>query len=102
MIPLIALYNEYIDRPTLTEQKYPFEYIAPHPQRWVGTISTLLLNCSKIEISVQFFIFGNIIDIKLKRRDEKNNINFGLLRHEAYNNYKPKPYSAKKKTLFYL
>ena len=29
MIPLTFLYVEYIDRPNLTEQKTPFEYIVP-------------------------------------------------------------------------
>ena len=31
MIPLTNLYNEYIDRPKLTEQKKPAEYIVPPP-----------------------------------------------------------------------
>ena len=31
MIPLTFLYDEYIDRPKLTEQKNPFEYIVPPP-----------------------------------------------------------------------
>ena len=32
MIPLTFLYDEYIDRPKLTEQKKnPFEYIVPPP-----------------------------------------------------------------------
>ena len=32
MIPLTILHDEYIDRPKLTEQKNPFEYIvSPHP-----------------------------------------------------------------------
>ena len=29
MIPLTILYDDYIDRPKLTEQKNPFEYIVP-------------------------------------------------------------------------
>ena len=37
MIPLITLYDEYIDRPKLTEQKNPVEYIVPAPSRGVGT-----------------------------------------------------------------
>ena len=32
MIPLTFLYDEYIDRPKLSEQKKPFEYIVPPPQ----------------------------------------------------------------------
>ena len=31
MIPLTFLCDEYIDRPKLTEQKNPFEYIVPPP-----------------------------------------------------------------------
>ena len=38
MIPLTTLYDDYIDRPKLTEQKNPFEYIVPPPLKWVGTI----------------------------------------------------------------
>ena len=29
--------DEYIDRPKLTEQKNPFEYIVPPPLKWNGT-----------------------------------------------------------------
>ena len=32
MIPLTFLYDEYIDRLKLSEQKTPFEYIVPPPQ----------------------------------------------------------------------
>ena len=38
MIPVSTLHNEYIDRPKLTEQKKPFEYIVPPPSIGVGTI----------------------------------------------------------------
>ena len=31
MIPVSTLCDEYIDRPKLTEQKNPFEYIVPPP-----------------------------------------------------------------------
>ena len=35
MIPLTILYDEYIDRPKLTEQKNPVEYIVPpSPLKW--------------------------------------------------------------------
>ena len=35
MIPLTTLYDEYIDRPKLTEQKKPLEYIVPpSPLKW--------------------------------------------------------------------
>ena len=36
MITLTTLYDDYIDRPKLTE-KNPFEYIVPLPLKWVGT-----------------------------------------------------------------
>ena len=38
MIPLTILYDDYIDRRKLTEQKNPFEYIVLPPLKWVGTI----------------------------------------------------------------
>ena len=41
MIPLTFLCDEYIDRPKLTEQKNPFEYIVPPPTSGVGTISVI-------------------------------------------------------------
>ena len=37
MIPLTFLYDEFIDRPKLSEQKKPFEYIVPPPTSGVGT-----------------------------------------------------------------
>ena len=44
MILVSTLYDEYIDRPKLTEQKKknPVEYIVPPPSRGVGTTSKLL------------------------------------------------------------
>ena len=36
MIPLTYLYGEYIDRPKLSEQKKPFNYIVPPPRSGVG------------------------------------------------------------------
>ena len=39
MIPLTILYDEYIDRPKLTEQKNPMEYIVPSTTSGVGTVS---------------------------------------------------------------
>ena len=41
MISIIFLYDEYIDRPKLSEQKNPFEYIVPPPTSGVGTIIIL-------------------------------------------------------------
>ena len=32
MLSLTTLYDEYIDRPKLSEQRKPFEYIVPPPQ----------------------------------------------------------------------
>ena len=37
MIPVSTLYDEYIDRPKLTEQKNPFEYIVPPPPPQEGS-----------------------------------------------------------------
>ena len=37
MIRLTTLYDDYIDRPKLSEQKNLFEYILPPPLKWVGT-----------------------------------------------------------------
>ena len=42
MIPLTFLYDEYIDRPKLAEQrKNPFEYIVPPTTSGVGTIRSI-------------------------------------------------------------
>ena len=38
MMLLTILHDEYIDRPKLTEQKNPFQYIVPPPTSGVGTI----------------------------------------------------------------
>ena len=43
MIPITTLYDDYIDRRKLSEQKNPFEYIVPPPLRWVGTTIAALL-----------------------------------------------------------
>ena len=37
MIPLTFVYDEYINRSKLSEQKNPFEYIVPPPTSGVGT-----------------------------------------------------------------
>ena len=42
MKSLTTLYDGYIDRPKLSEQKKPFEYIVPLPLKWVGTIMELI------------------------------------------------------------
>ena len=43
MIALTYLYDEYIDRPKLTEQQNPFEYIFPPPTRACGFQSSFLV-----------------------------------------------------------
>ena len=46
MIALTFLYDEYIDRPQLSEQKNPFEYIVPPPTSGVETIKRQLIPVS--------------------------------------------------------
>ena len=63
MIPLTFLCDEYIDRPKLTEQKNPFEYIVPPPPpppptSGVGTnIATII---SEVRALVTLKIFTRI------------------------------------------
>ena len=38
MIPLTTLYDEYIDRSKVSEQKNPVEYVVPPPSREWGKI----------------------------------------------------------------
>ena len=40
MIPVSTLYDEYIDRLKLSEQKNLFKYIVPAPSRGIGTIKS--------------------------------------------------------------
>ena len=47
MIPLIFLYDENIDRPKLSEQKNPFEYIVP-PHKWGRTVSKFLKQVQRL------------------------------------------------------
>ena len=51
MIPLTFLYDEYIDRSKLSEQKNPLEYIVPPPTRGVGTetSSVLIIDFTRVE-----------------------------------------------------
>ena len=58
MMPVSTLYDEYIDRPKLTEQKNPFEYIVPPPSRGAGK-NMILYDCSEIS-SVVGRIFDKI------------------------------------------
>ena len=44
MIPLSTLYDEYIDRSKLSEQKNPFEYILPSPSKGVETMKNGFLH----------------------------------------------------------
>ena len=46
MIPLTFLYDEYIDRPKLTEEKNPFEYIVPPPTSGSEQLAKLALKNS--------------------------------------------------------
>ena len=61
MIPVSTLYDEYIDRRKLTEQKNPFEYIVPPPSRGSEQIfnaektALRLLLCNK---KFHFFRYG--------------------------------------------
>ena len=58
MIPVSFLYDEYIDRRKLTEQKKnPFEYIVPPPSRGVGTIK-LRQNESRFNLAQLVCRFG--------------------------------------------
>ena len=41
MMPHTTLFDENIDRPKLSEQKNPFEYIVSPPSRVVGTVKRL-------------------------------------------------------------
>ena len=52
MIPVTFLYDEYIDRPKLSEQKKPFEYIFPPPTNGVET--TIYLKY--IQVPQYFFL----------------------------------------------
>ena len=60
MIPLTTLFDDYIDRTKLFEQKNPFEYIV-HPQlKWVGTISDEKFGrFSFLYPILQFFLIKN-------------------------------------------
>ena len=58
MIPLTTLYDEYIDRSKLSEQKNPFEYIVPPPSRGVGTIK------ANWTLAINNFSTGSKTDIK--------------------------------------
>ena len=54
MISVSTLYDEYIDRPKLTEKKNPFEYIVPSPSRGVGTIN--LIFALLVQVSFMFLL----------------------------------------------
>ena len=50
MIPLTTLNDEYIDRPKLSEQKKPFEYIVPPSPLKVG-VGTIYF---RFDVSIPF------------------------------------------------
>ena len=68
MIPLTFLYDEYIDRPKLSEQKNPFDYIVPPPISEVGkkktNSPTELLYSETEKKSENLINFENLINIK--------------------------------------
>ena len=67
MILLTFLYDEYIDKPKLSEQKKPFEYIIPPPTSGVGTIIIRLREkqsvFNKVSKSLYFWIIDATIDL---------------------------------------
>ena len=54
MIPLTTLFDDYIDRPILTEQKNPFESIVPPPIK-VGRNNEVVLVYLILERYVQIW-----------------------------------------------
>ena len=54
MMPLTTLYDDYIDRPKLSEhKKNPFGYIVPPPPKWVVT-NTLFIPLFTVANSLCF------------------------------------------------
>ena len=51
MIPLTFLYDAYIDRPKLSEEKNPFEYIVPPPTSRVGAIIAKMTQLRPVEVA---------------------------------------------------
>ena len=49
MIPLTFLYDEYIDRPKLTDQKNPFKYIVPPPPFPTSGIGTKMCIANNLQ-----------------------------------------------------
>ena len=58
MIPLTFLYDEYIDRPKLTEQKNPFEYIVPSLTSGVGTTTGNKISNGGLNVTCQLSYNG--------------------------------------------
>ena len=50
MISLTSLCDEYIDRPNLSEQKNPFDYIVPPPTSGVGTIINMSVGLTQASL----------------------------------------------------
>ena len=46
-MPLTFLYDEYIDRPKLSEKKNPLEYIVPPPTSGVGKNRNMRKNVNR-------------------------------------------------------
>ena len=67
MIPLSFLDDEYIDRPKLTEQKNPFEYIVPPPTSGVGTNMKLILTVVYLSILVSTEMKSGSIELEVAK-----------------------------------
>ena len=66
MIPVLTLYDEYIDRPKLTEQTKPFEYIVPSPSRGVGTIIRFIADTPNVKnVRTDLKTFAEIFTISV-------------------------------------
>ena len=57
MIPVSTLYDEYMDRRKLTEQKKPFEYIVPPPQEGSEQKKTLICSYSIVGVGRGGWLF---------------------------------------------
>ena len=72
MIPLKFLCDEYMDRPKLTEQKNPFEYIVPPPPptSGVGTINFVqkVIMSSNFKRSLPTYLRGERFKAKNQNR----------------------------------
>ena len=60
MTTLTFLYDDYIDRPKLSEQKNPFEYIVPHPLDWVGKLRCKSSPCTKNNVNKLYYTYTHV------------------------------------------